>query len=76
MNLKGHQKLRTYNSNNKVKTEKSKRTPLAVQWLRPHTSIAGSVSLIPGQGTRIPTCCAVWPKKSKASVKIRGDLDL
>ena len=29
-------------------------TSLAVQWLRFHTSAAGGMSLIPGQGTKIP----------------------
>ena len=31
-------------------------TSLAVQWLRFHASNAGVPGLIPGQGTKIPTC--------------------
>ena len=34
-----------------------------VQWLRLHTSNAGGVGLIPGQGTKNPF--AVQPKKKK-----------
>ena len=37
-------------------------TSLEVQWLRLRTSNAGDVSLIPGQGTKIPHASVVWPK--------------
>ena len=33
-----------------------------VQWLRLHTANAERGGSIPGQGTKIPTCCAVWSK--------------
>ena len=44
-----------------------------VQWLRPGTSTAGDMGLIPGWGTKIlhptwilhPTRCTVWPQKRK-----------
>lgn len=39
-----------------------KGTSLAVHWLGLHTSIIVVTSSIPGQGTKIPTCCAVWSK--------------
>ena len=35
-------------------------TSLVVQWLRFHTSTAGNVGLIPGQGTKVP--CSVANK--------------
>ena len=38
-------------------------TSLAVQWLGLHTSTAGGMGLIPGQGTKIPQ--AAQPKKKK-----------
>ena len=38
-------------------------TSLAVQWLRLHTCTAGGTGSIPGQGTKIPTCHVVCPKK-------------
>ena len=39
------------------------RTFPVVQWLRLFTPNAGGVGLIPGQGTTIPTCHMVRPKK-------------
>ena len=36
---------------------------MAVQWLRPHTSIEGSIGLIPGRGTRIRVLCGTVKKK-------------
>ena len=39
------------------------RTSPVVQWLRLFTPNAGGVGLIPGQGTTIPTCPMVRPKK-------------
>ena len=43
-------------------------TSLAVQWLRLRASTAGSMSLIPGQGTKIPraTLCSQEKKNSSA----------
>ena len=41
------------------------RTSLLVQWLRLHASTAEDVDSIPGQGTKIPICHVVWPKKKK-----------
>ena len=35
-------------------TSKTKRTALAIQWLRFHASNAEGLGLIPGQGTKIP----------------------
>ena len=34
------------------------RTSLAVQWLGLHASTAGGTGSFPGQGAKIPTCCA------------------
>ena len=41
------------------------RTSLAVQRLRPHTSTAGGMGLIPGQGTKIPHGGMGQPEKKK-----------
>ena len=38
-------------------------------WLRFRASTAGVTGLIPGQGTRIPTCCTAWPKRKKKKDK-------
>ena len=38
---------------------------LAVQWLRFHASNAGVPGLIPGQGTKIPTCPVGQTKNKK-----------
>ena len=35
------------------------------QWFRLHASTAGGMSLIPGQGTKDPTCCTAQPKEKK-----------
>ena len=43
-------------------------TSLVVQWLRLYTSDARGVSLIPGQGSKIPTYCAVKKKKKKTQL--------
>ena len=50
-------------------------TSLTVQWLRLHTSNAGVLGLIPGQGTKIPL--AVKPSnnnKRNACGKARGEI--
>ena len=41
-----------------------------VQWLGCCFSITGGTSLIPGQGTIDPTCCAFRP--TRATTKIQG----
>ena len=41
--------------------------PLAVQWLRLHTSTAGCAGSIPGQGAKIPH--AAWRGKKKKKKK-------
>ena len=45
------------------------RTFLAVQWLRLLASAAGDVGSTPGGGTKISTCCTMWPKKEKNETK-------
>ena len=41
-------------------------TSLTAQWLRLHTSIAGGMGSIPGQGTnKHPGCLLEWPKINK-----------
>ena len=43
-----------------------------VQWLRLQAAHSGDMGLIPGQGTKIPSCCGVWPKKIKKKNKTRS----
>ena len=38
-----------------------------VQWLGLHATTTGGPGSIPGQGTKIPECCVVRPKKKKSS---------
>lgn len=35
---------------------------LAVWWLGLQVSTARGMVWIPGQGTKVPTCCVAWPK--------------
>ena len=47
------------------------RTSLAVQWLRLLASAAGGVGSTPGGGTKIPTCCTMWPKKQNVNAHLQ-----
>ena len=40
-------------------------TSLEVQWLILHAANACDMGLIPGQGTKIPSCHTATPKKKK-----------
>ena len=40
-----------------IKFKRYNQTFLVVQWLRLQVLNAGGTDLIPGQGTKIPTCC-------------------
>ena len=44
--------------------------PLAIQWLRLHSSNAGVTDLIPGQETKIPYAMQYSKKKKKKEFKI------
>ena len=55
------------------KLQKTSRDFLAVQWLRLHTSTAGGVGLIPGQGTKIPH--ATQPSKTKQNSGLQSFLE-
>ena len=46
------------------------RTSLVVQWLRLHAATAEGIGSIPGQGTKIPMCHVVWPKKEKEKSQV------
>ena len=46
-------------------------TSLAVQWLKFDASNAGVTGSIYGRGTKIPTCCLLWPKITKIKIKRR-----
>ena len=48
-----------------VNFQRAMGTSLAVQWLRLGASTAGGIGLIPGLGTKIPTCYVVQPKKKE-----------
>ena len=48
-------------------------TSLTAQWLRLHTSIAGGMGSIPGQGTKIPNAtvwCGQKEKQNKQTKKL------
>ena len=47
----------------------SQGTSLVVQWLRLCTSTAGGMSLIPGQGTKIPYAAGNGQKRNKNKFK-------
>lgn len=54
-----HQSVSAFSQMQKLISE----TSLMVQWLRLLIPNAGGLGSIPDQGTKGPTCCAVWPKK-------------
>ena len=43
--------------------------PLAIQWLRLHSSNTGVTDLIPGQGTKIPHAMQFSPPKKEFKIK-------
>ena len=48
--------------------------PLAIQWLRLHSSNAGVTDLIPGQETKIPYAMQYSKKKKKKNLKLRPNI--
>ena len=50
------------------------RNSLAVQWLGRVAFTAKGPGSIPGQGTRIPTSCSVWPKKKETKTRTWKDI--
>ena len=57
------------------KKEHEHGTPLAVQWLRLRTSIAGGTGSIPGRGTKIPHAVQCGKKKKNKQHKLDKAVD-